>query len=559
MAQEYARSADEYARLYDPVTRTIHQSDRPTQLLWVPSIHYASLLLERGAKEDIERAQDIITYFLGLQVTDEAELYYGRLPIVVGRPASDANGTLFLMPHLVRGVLPHAGKLSAPTAAALNAAVQRAIVAIERRWSEEVFEPHRDSVAYTNVFLLYIQALLLVGLHYKNARLLRTAKAQWARWFNHVSYYGIDEFLSPTYNEVDLEVLENLCRDASDEQWRQQVRQVLDYLVALISAMSHPVLKTQVSGMSRHYRKLEQSDEPQWLTNGSYGSYQILAGVREEYAHRRFPYTAHGRATTVPFCFTTWQEEHAGLGSMTGGVYFIQQIYCLAAVGRDSRQRAMAYLPGVLTTANGYIRQRNATALCVFNRLPNTLYRTVRVVPDECVAGMNGCFGLGITAGWQRHQAGRRLVLSAYGFDLVADAFTLHNGQMMPLELQCVQRKDHDEGGRHCHIPALFDEYVFPADATWFGCLLRIVPEGTAVPEAAWSYSESGRMVTFTADDLAVRLFRQPSGETTELYDDDWRTSPLLDCLASTLWPGQLTAVAANRCRTQGGKPTGAI
>lgn len=36
-------------------------------------------------------------------------------------------------------------------------------------------------------------------------------------------------------------------------------------------------------------------------------------------------------------------------------------------------------------------------------------------------------------------------------------------------------------------------------------------------------------------------LFQPPSGEFTELYDEDWRTTPLVESPMMTLWPGELT------------------
>jgi len=43
-----------------------------------------------------------------------------------------------------------------------------------------------------------------------------------------------------------------------------------------------------------------------------------------------------------------------------------------------------------------------------------------------------------------------------------------------------------------------------------------------------------------------LRLFEHASGELTELYEEDWRTTPLLQCPSMELRPGEMTARAAN-------------
>jgi hypothetical protein len=39
---------------------------------------------------------------------------------------------------------------------------------------------------------------------------------------------------------------------------------------------------------------------------------------------------------------------------------------------------------------------------------------------------------------------------------------------------------------------------------------------------------------------LAITLHLNPAGGDVEIYDQDWRTLPLLDCPEGTLKPGEL-------------------
>jgi len=536
-----------YERGFDAGTCLVGSAAEHTSVQ--SSAEYAALLFQRGDEADISRATTIVDAIIGLQVDDLDARTHGQFPMGLGRRVGDLNATLFLMPHLIQLLANGAPKMPTQAARRYAACVQRGILAAERRWDEERFDLHRDHKAYTNIFLLYIQALLLAGNHYGDPRLSRKATAQWQRWFNHISYYGIDEFASPTYGNVDYSALKTIHEQSQDAQVRKESGAVLQHLSALVHAVTHPVLRLQVCGSSRNYRRFlsQEACETQCVREGPQSPY-TPDGVRDEYRDRSFPYTARGRATAVPFRFQSWQDRHAAVGTMTGGNYFWQQIHCMLAVGRNGSERAVAFIPGAYTPTSGYVCQRENTALCVFTRQPNTYHRTQSPMPDEEVHAFQRGFGIGLTANWSHRSAELgRLTLSAYGHEVDLVAFDIRGGQAHPVELPRVQHDDVGQGRFH---PARvsFDALQFPPESTRFGCLLTVRQEGAPGTPLRVSCTEDHGTLSVRSDNgLSVRLFQQPSGEVTELYEDDWRISPLLECPTQTLHPGELSRLVAQQ------------
>jgi len=519
--------------------------DRP--VLCAALLSSACAMLRDGG--EVAEAIDRIETVLGTQVRDVA-WQHGLLGMSVARPPGDRNANLFCLPHLLEILQDHAGRLPAAVVERVREATRLTVAFAERRWDEEVFDPHRDFKAYSNIFVLYCQALLLAGLHARDERLLRAAEGQWRRWHSHVAYYGIDEFCSPTYNDIIYTALRRMHGAARSEWMREQIRDVLDHVVALQYAIAHPRLGLPVCGASRDYRRflspgggrLRLFDEE---ADGD--GYVRPAAVRAEYAGRRWPHHVRGRATTWPFRFGCWQSEGAAVGTMTGGNYFPQQIHWMAAVGEAPDRRAVAWLPGGFAITNGFVAQRDAEALCVFARREVPYTRTQETVPDDRAAALLAergfyRFGLGLSDGWDRvERAGPRLVTRAYGHTLVVQPFLIDGEQVRAMALRAERSKP-----RQCR--QAFDEHLFDDEAAWFGCHVWLGAGAQPRPAVGVCVERADRRIEVRSDDgLAVRLFRQPAGEVTELYDEDWRTTPLLACPTGALWPGELAARSAAR------------
>ena len=507
---------------------------------------HALRLLDGGDDAGREQAVSIISDLLTLQVADESDALYGQFPMRPGRGTGDLNACVFLLPGLLDAIECHSERLPAGLPQRIDRAARRALVAAERRWDEEVFDPHRDHKGYTNVFLLYIQALLLAGLHYQDARLLRMAEGQWKRWFNHTAHGGIDEFVSSTYHNVDYEALRRIHACAPDAEMKRQAKLVLDYFITMACAVTHPLLEMAVCGSSRDYRLFLTNPhfEMACVTDEGDMQYQPPAAVKAAYRNRQFPYEASGRATSVPFLFQSWQLERAALGSATGGNYFWQQIHCLAAAGESAERREVVFLPGSYTITNGFVRQRQGRALCLYAREPNTFLRTQRLRADDQIADAFGNLGVGMTDGWRVSQEDGRLTLTAYGHTVTLDPFVIEDGQINTTVLSPTRRDNLSQGGRFHDTPVDLQEWLFPDGPRWPGCLVQLTAEGQPAPKPAFRCRLTDEQLEVIAGDLAVRLFRNPAGSVTELYERDPRTLPLLDCPEGTFWPGELAARA---------------
>ena len=178
-----------------------------------------------------------------------------------------------------------------------------------------------------------------------------------------------------------------------------------------------------------------------------------------------------GRATAVPFRFKSWQSERSGLGTMTGGHYFPQQINLFAVVGNGPMERAVAFLPGGtgLEFSNGYVCQSDHEALCVFARSTNSYYRTQVPKPDNLFPAAESLqHGFGITAGWREESnVDGRLVLSAFDHVLDVRPFVISGSRLMPIRLERKSVKNVFSGVET-------DGFLFPDDARWFGCRVTL-------------------------------------------------------------------------------------
>ncbi len=524
---------------FDADACLIRSGDR----LWVAfsSLEYAILLLRRDQGGDRGRAAGIIEAVLATQMQAPA-WDHGRFPMSLPETWRDLNATLFMAPHLVEIYAHWLPMLPAELAARFCAAVMRAVDAVDRRWADEVFDVHRDFKAYSNIFVLYIRALLLLGRCLDNERLRRDGEAQWQRWFNHVSTFGIDEFCSPTYNEVVYEGLLGIRTVAAEPRMQAEVGLVLDHLCALQHAVSHPLLGLGVVGTARDYRLFVKPGGGAFRFLGGAGDaeYHPPAVVLEEYRRRAYPYRAAGRAGLVPFRFQTWQLRDAAMGSMTGGHYFPQQIHLMVAVGTSPTQRACAFFQADgWNPINGYVRQRDHRALCLFARTA-TSYRLTQLRQPVGELPLTGTQApcLGLTPGWtvREHRPGL-LVVAAHGHALHVRTFALAGDRLEPATLT---PETMEINGQQ------INGWRAAPGVVWLACLAELLPDGASRPdEPALNGSIGEDLVTLSEPGgLALKLVRRPSGELVELYDEDPRALPLFESPTHRLWPGDLAAAS---------------
>jgi len=509
---------------------------RPTASSSMSTLEFILLLCRSGKKADIAMASQAVEGFFRPQILCPDDENFGWIPLQIEATYRDKNAPLFHIPGLVEAA--SFKSLPKGTRTMLDEGLRRLFTAAERRWDEEIFDPHRDFKAYTNVFLMHIQALLLGARYLALPRRERRAEAEWQRWFNHVAYLGLDEFASTTYHEVDHETLTRMLGLFQNPRILSQIRMVLAHLEAVQKSIEHPRLGLPICGSSRDYRR--------FLLPAS-GRFKPFLGKAPE-SRRTFPYEAEGRATATPFRFKSWQDFHCGLGTMTGGHYFWQNLHGLAAVGDSASRRELAFLPGTFSTIPGYCDHQGPRALFVFGRVPVSLYRTQIPTPDDEIPSRSEVLGVGVTPGWSvlSDQPGR-LHLAAYGHELFLDAFAVESGLCVPVQLKRVRHQAGTARRLGCRFDGDIDEYEFASNASWFGVVAELRRATANVPAVARVERElDDRCQTFRAGDLAVRLFDLPTGEQVQIHRDDWRATPLFLSPDHVLWPGQWLQKSVN-------------
>ncbi len=527
LSKEEQKNLLHFQQHFNPELGVVVFPDQATSSLL--TLQFCRLLCRSGSEKHLSLAQQALEGFFRPQITDPEDENYGGIPLRIGAGYRDKNAPLFHLPLLLE--IRSCPALSKKACAILDEGLKRLLAGAERRWHEETFDLHRDFKGYTNVFLMYIQALLLGAGYLGLPRWQRRAECEWKRWFHHVSYYGIDECVSTVYHEVDHETLIRLSGLFSEKTFKDQVRMVIGHLEATQRILEHPRLRLPVCGSSRDYRR--------FLRPGT-GRFKPFEGSAGE-VRRSFPYEAEGRATTLPFRFKSWQDSHSGLGTMTGGYYFWQNLYGLVMAGESEQKRELAFLPGTFSTTPGFVDQKGSRALFVFGRVPSSLYRTQMPTPDDRIPEDMGFFGMGVTTGWSvvADKPGR-LHLSAYGQELFLDAFAVEGGCCVPAPLRKIRRPAGEETRLASSFECDIDEYLFPDKTTWFGVVLELRKITANVPAMARVELEmKGRSRHFKCGDLGVSLFESPTGEQVQLYPEDWRTLPLFRSPDHLLWPGQ--------------------
>jgi len=494
------------------------------------SAQHAWFLYRTGDSSNWRKADSVLLGFIALQDADPESPTYGQWEwkLEGSLRTGDLNKALFRADIMLGKLWEQQSRMSDATRARFLESCRHLTEAAIRRWDTEVFDIGRDHVCYSNIFVLYIETLMMAGERFDDARLKRMGKSQWTRWYNHVSYFGIDEFASPTYNFVIFTHLQNIHRFCHDVRIEKECMEMLNHVYLLQSAITHPLLKIPVCGISRDYRLfLIQDDARSEVLTTPVAGYEPPPEALEMNQQRTYPFEVIGKAGIMPFIFKSYQLEDAGMGSMTGGNVFQQQIHCMAVTGRNEKERAVLFVQGSNTPVNGYTDQREMSALCVYNHLPSYWHLTqwrgdiarYRSTFDE--------FGVGITANWQEklNETGH-IVLSANGYDAHIFPFILQAGVVSGCKLE--RKKRTTTSLRYHPRPRAFDEYVFPEEPDWFGAYITLAKAGADVPAPEIAYAnENGVQSYRTKTGLGLRLFVTEKGDTKQLLDVDPALIPL--------------------------------
>ncbi len=200
------------------------------------SLNYAWLLYRSGG--ECPKADTVLNLVISQQDDDPESSTYGHWGWVWrnGEKFVDWNNALFQSHVLFCDLWTQQDKMSPATRAGFISCCKRVVEAAKRRWDHEVFDIYRDFTAYSNVFAMYIQTFFLAADRFNDARLEKMAKGQWTRWYNHISFFGIDEFASPGYNWVIFRALKDIGVCCQDARIRKETKEVMDHLPFTIGA-----------------------------------------------------------------------------------------------------------------------------------------------------------------------------------------------------------------------------------------------------------------------------------------------------------------------------------
>lgn len=488
------------------------------------SFEYAWLLYRTDDTANFSKADTVLSQVIDLQDHDPESLTYGQWDWhwQEGEKKADLNSALFKSDILFAKLWDQQSKMAGEAKKSFLASCKEVVEAAKRRWDTEIFDIGRDFTCYSNIFVLYVETFTLAGERFNDARLKRMAKSQWARWYNHVSFFGIDEFASPTYNYVVFSHLMNIHNFCHDERIERETKEILDFIYLLQSAITHPALKLPVSGISRDYRNfLLQADARSDVLTSPIAGYAPPQRALEINEKRAYPFEVIGRAAVMPFIFKSYQLQDAAMGSMTGGNCFQQQIHCLAAVGGNENERAVLFVQGSNTPVNGFTDQKGLSTLCVYNRLPSYWHFTQWRGDMAHYRETFGEFGVGISPQWQtKSSAPQHLVLAAYGYEAHIFPFAVEEGKLTDCALVLKHRTT--TSLRYHPRPREFDEYVFPERPDWFGAYITLVKAGSEVSNPGVTYANDNGVISFkTSQGRQLRLYVAEKGDTKQLFNVD--------------------------------------
>ncbi|KAA3661366.1 MAG: hypothetical protein DWQ10_04685 [Calditrichaeota bacterium] len=498
------------------------------------ALDYAFLSYRIDEHANHLKADTALNHFIALQDNDPESVTYGQWDWrwKNNQKVVDFNRALFMADMMFGKLWEQQDKMSVATRKNFITSCERLLEAAVRRWDTEVFDIGRDFVNYSNIFVLYIETFTRAGARFHDARLQKTAVGQWTRWYNHISYYGIDEFASPTYNRVIFKHLANIHDFSNNERVKREVKEVMDHIYLLQSVLTHPNLKVPVTGISRDYRKfIERSDARSGvLTRPLPKGYSPPAKAVNLNKHRSYPFEVIGKAATNPFIFISYQLKDAGMGSFTGGNCYEQQIHCFVAVGKNEHERASAFLQGTYVHVNGFTDQIKNATLCVYNRLPNYWHTTQWRGDMSKYQETFDDFGIGITSEWkEKLNTPDQLVFSAYDYELHIFPFRIQDEKLVSNQLTRKHRTSTSPSGRYHPRERVYDEFVFPEDDDWFGAFITFVKSGAKVKKPEIIYAHENGIRSFNTDlGHQIRLFVTENNETKQLFNVDPEMIPLL-------------------------------
>ena len=190
-------------------------------------------------------AEALMSRAFALQPMDSAAKDYGTFPWQEGHPEiQDANSVDFTMRPLAAIFARYADRLSPSFRAAALPHLKAGLIALER---------HQVAVAYTNIHVMNLVSLIILGETLGDAQALAKGSANLEEWMKQMAATGFGEYDSPTYTAVQIASLSygyNLVKDAG---MKAEFKSALDRLWADVTANFFAGAGTLSGSHSRDY------------------------------------------------------------------------------------------------------------------------------------------------------------------------------------------------------------------------------------------------------------------------------------------------------------------
>ena len=201
--------------------------------------------LELG--QEPARAEKLVRHAFGLQDMDPASPGYGTVPWQEGHPEiKDPNAIEFTMQPVGVILLRHGGKLSGSFKQDVEPHLRAAVAAIRR---------HSVPVKYSNIYLMKLVNLLLLGQAIGDGQALAEGRSNFETWLTFTRTNGLTEYDSPTYTPIQADSLALAHNLTSDAALKARLKAALDFYWAELTANYFPDRQTMTGPASRNYNR----------------------------------------------------------------------------------------------------------------------------------------------------------------------------------------------------------------------------------------------------------------------------------------------------------------
>lgn len=219
-------------------------------------------LLELGRNPT--NAEELVQRAFKLQDMEPHSPNYGTVPWQEGNPGiRDANAIEFTMLPLGPILLRHSAKLSEKF---------RKEAVLHARAGLEAIRRHNVRATYSNIYLMKVANLLLLGHAIEDTNAIAEAEAAFDVWLAMTRASGVSEYDSPTYTPVQMDCLALAHNLTSRAQLKLRLKAALDFYWADLAANFFVGRQTLVAPASRDYSFLFSDENVTWTYH--------LAGLR---------------------------------------------------------------------------------------------------------------------------------------------------------------------------------------------------------------------------------------------------------------------------------------